>query len=224
MAKEIATSVKALKEGRTYTYHLSDGGDLASMRGIFKYGQEITLSPVTDFGEVRVGDIVFLQWKGGSYILHLVQEIAGEQFLIVNSVGKVNGWVHGSAILGKVTRLVDPQPRPAVPEMLVRLEAACQAIIARSGASAGEASRLLTVVEDLRWYARRLGQERWERLPRPNKWSFASNLWYFTKRACAAAEAEPTPPVVDLTDQGKWVVGFAAEVIALLEDRDWEYL
>jgi hypothetical protein len=77
MAEEIAEIVKKLKAGQTHTYKLSDGGDLASMRGIFKYGQEPTLVPVMDFHEVKVNDIVFLQWRRGSSILHPVQEIKG---------------------------------------------------------------------------------------------------------------------------------------------------
>ena len=111
-------TTELLKQGKTCTFTIPEGGDLASMRGILKHGQEITISPVEDFHEVQVGDIVYVQWRGAGYILHPVQEINGEHFMIVNSLGQVNGWVHGSAILGKVTHIVDPPVRPEVPEML----------------------------------------------------------------------------------------------------------
>jgi hypothetical protein len=42
-----------------------------------------------------------VQWKG-NYLLHLVKEINGEQVLIGNNIGKVNGWADLSAIRGKV--------------------------------------------------------------------------------------------------------------------------
>jgi hypothetical protein len=54
---------------------------------------------------------------------HLVQEIQGDQFLIANSLGKINGWISGSDILGRVTQIVDPEPRPSIPAMLTLLEA-----------------------------------------------------------------------------------------------------
>jgi hypothetical protein len=185
-----------LKQGKSCAYTIIEGGDLASMRGIFKYGQEITLSPVEDFHDVQVGDIVYVQWRGGGYILHPVQEINGDQFLIVNSLGKVNGWVPGSAILGKVTHLVDPPARPEVPEMLALLQAAYQRLASRYGATKEETLRLEGIVEDLRWYMERIPPDRWEKLPRQNRWSFASNLWYLTKQAGAAAEAEDAMPIL----------------------------
>jgi hypothetical protein len=213
-----------LKQGKTCTYTLSEGGDLASMRGIFKYGQEITISPVEDFHEVQIGDIVYVQWRGGGYILHPVQEIDGDRFLIVNSLGQVNGWVHGSAILGKVTQLVDPPAHPEVPEMLALLHAAYKRLASRCAATGEEALLLEGIVQDLRWYMERITPARWEKLPRQNRWSFKSNLWYLTKQACEAAEAGDARPITYYIDQGKWIVGFAAEIVALFEEYDWEYL
>ncbi len=213
-----------LKQGKPCSFTISDGGDLASMRGIFKYGQEITISPVEDFHEVKVEDIVYVQWRGGGYILHPVQEINGDQFLIANSLGKVNGWVHGSAILGKVTHLGDPPARPEVPEMLALLQAAYQRLAIACAATAEDALRLEGIVQDLRWYMERITPERWERLPRQNRWSFASNLWYLTKKASEAAETEDARPIAYFIDQGKWIVGLVAETVALFDGYDWEYL
>src|SRR5512133_2412083 len=161
-----------LKQGQACTFTIQEGGDLASMRETFKHGQEVTISPVADFHSVAAGDIVYVHWRGGGYILHLVQEINGEQFLIVNSLGKVNGWVHGSAILGKVTRIVDPPARPAVPEMLALLQAAYQSLASQCAATAEEVLRMEGVVQDLGWYMQRLTPANWDRLPRQNKWSF----------------------------------------------------
>ncbi len=224
MATRISAMLKSLKQGKPYTFTISEGGDLASMRGIFKYGQEITLSPVRDFHEVQAGDIVFVQWHGGGYILHPVQEVNGDQFLIANSLGKINGWVHGSAILGKVTRLAGPETRPEVPEMLALLQAAYQNLAKTGAATQEEAHRLEEIVRDLGWYMERIGPDRWARLPRQNRWSFASNLWYITKNACQAAQAGATRSMEYYIDQGKWVVGFAAEIVALFEGYDWEGL
>ncbi len=77
-----------------------------SMRGRVESGQLVTLKTAT-FDDVGVDDIVFIRWKN-NYLLHLVLEIAehsvtGNKMLIGNNVGKVNGWVDGSAVLAKLT-------------------------------------------------------------------------------------------------------------------------
>src|SRR5262245_43844673 len=89
-------ALKELAAGRSVQVRPSGG----SMRGRIESGQLVTLSPV-DPASVQVDDVVLVQWKG-NYLLHLVKEINGEQFLIGNNVGKINGWVSGSAIRGKV--------------------------------------------------------------------------------------------------------------------------
>ncbi|MFY7951034.1 MAG: hypothetical protein ACOVT5_00880 [Armatimonadaceae bacterium] len=71
-----------------------------SMRGRIESGQLVTLAPIAP-ADVRVDDAVFVAWKG-NYLLHLVKEIDGERFLIGNNVGKLNGWVELSAVIGKV--------------------------------------------------------------------------------------------------------------------------
>jgi hypothetical protein len=216
MSKHKDPRLEAMLAGRSYTWTVDEGGDLASMRAAIKHGQTLTLSPITDAREVQAGDIVYLKWHNG-HMMHLVQEIQGDQFLIVNSVGKVNGWVPGSDILGRVTRIVDPPARPGIPDMLDQLEAAYQNLIRETHAEKEAEQRLLSIVNDLRWYAGRLGTEKCYRQPRSNKWSFEQNLWYFTRQA----QAEPPSTVIDplcyYIDRGKECVGLAAEILALFE-------
>src|SRR3954451_5815017 len=72
-----------------------------SMRGRIESGQAITISPV-DPTDVRVDDVVLVAWKG-NHPLHLVKEATDEQLLIGNNLGKINGWVARSAVVGRVT-------------------------------------------------------------------------------------------------------------------------
>lgn len=74
-----------------------------SMRGRIESGQLVTLAPV-DPADVRVDDAVFVAWKG-NFLLHLVREIDGDRLLIGNNLGKLNGWVERSAVIGKVAAL-----------------------------------------------------------------------------------------------------------------------
>ena len=107
--------------------------------------------------------------------------------------------------------------RPDVPAMLDALERAHRVLIEREGPPADERARLTTVASDLRWYANRLGQERWETPPRPGRWSFAENLWHIAEQAIAAADAPEPRPVRYYIDHGKEHVGQAAEIYALFE-------
>jgi hypothetical protein len=221
MTKRKSHLLDALKEGRSYTWTEPDGGDLASMRTAVKHGQTLTMSPVVDPHEIQVGDIVFVKWHEG-HLIHLVQEIQGEQFLIVNSVGKVNGWVAGSEILGRVTHSVEPEPPPSVPAMLDQLEAAYRVLMARAQSTEDENSRLLSTVADLRWYADHLGNERWSKLPQLNKWSFDQHVWHLTKEARRAA-ASKSPRSIDFyINHGKEHVGMVAEGFALFEYAEAE--
>ena len=182
--------IEALINHQSYTIKMADGGNLASMREVLKHGQTLTFSPVNDYCEVQVNDIVIVKWHGGNHIMHLVGEINGDQFLIVNSLGKVNGWVKGDAILGRVTESIEPEPQPEVPEMIRQLDTAYRNLIEREKATEADAQRLYSIVEDMRWYAAVLGVERWERLPNLNKWSFAQHLWHLTQQANDAAVTE----------------------------------
>jgi hypothetical protein len=74
-----------------------------SMRGRVESGQLVTIVPVQP-GDVQPGDVVFLEWKG-NYLLHLVVEVELGRVLIGNSLGKINGWAPGAAVLGKVVAI-----------------------------------------------------------------------------------------------------------------------
>ena len=129
MTKARDAIVETLLAGQPGEIYVPEDGDLASMRGILKHRQVLTLAPVTDFRAVQANDIVLVKWRGGNTILHVVQEVQGEQFLIANSLGKINGWVHGSDILGRVTKILEPEPLPGIPEMLEQLRAAFQKLV-----------------------------------------------------------------------------------------------
>ena len=207
--------LEALNEGKSYTWTVPDGGNLASMREAIKHGQTLTMSPIADPGEIKVGDLVLVKWHGGD-IFHLVGEIRGDQFLIVNSLGKVNGWVSVAEILGRITKIVEPEPHPDVETMLDQLETAYQALINLDQVTDSEAQRMFTIVDDLRWYAERIGEERLDSMPRSNKWSFLQNLWHLTKRVKKATAPVPNR-VLFLIDCGKECVGLASEIYALFE-------
>lgn len=210
--------LEALKEGKSYTWTVPDGGNLASMRKAVKHGQTLTMSPINHPGEIQVGDFVLVKWHQGD-IFHIVGEIQADQFLIVNSLGKVNGWVSAQDILGRITKIVEAEPRPSVPTMLEQLDAAYRNLIQLERPAAEEAQRLLVIVDDLRWYSERIGAERWDTLPRQNKWSFEQNLWRLTRQAKKGAA--PVPDRIRyFIDCGKECVGWASEIFGIFEYSD----
>ena len=217
MSKHKDPLLEALAEGKSYTWTVPDGGDLASMRQAIKHGQTLTMSPIAEPGEIQVGDKVLVKWHG-STIFHIVGEIKDDQFLIVNSLGKVNGWVSVSEILGRVTKIVEPEPRPDVPGMLEELETAFQKMIHLDQTPSEEALRLLSILDDLRWYAERIGSERWYQMPRSNQWSFEQDLWQLTRQAKSSTVSGPER-VRSFIDRGKACVGAAAEIAFLIDRR-----
>ena len=210
--------LEALKEGKSYTWTIPDGGNLASMREAIKHGQTLTMSPIVNTNEIQVGDFVLVKWHQ-SDIFHVVGEIQGDQFLIVNSLGKVNGWVSAKEILGRITKIIEPEPRPSVEIMLEQLERAYQALITLEQADDSEAQQLSAIVNDLRWYADRIGKERLDKMPRSNKWNFEQNLWRLTKQAKKTI-APVSNRVIYFIDCGKQCVGLASEIFALFEYSD----
>lgn len=44
---------------------------------------------------------MLVAWQG-NFLLHLVKEVREGRLLIGNNLGKVNGWVPASAVVGKV--------------------------------------------------------------------------------------------------------------------------
>ena len=159
--------------------------------------------------------MVLVKWHQ-SDIFHIVGEIQADQYLIVNSLGKVNGWVTASEILGRVTRVVEPEPRPDLPVILEQLESAYRSLIQLEQAAEEDARRLLSIVDDLRWYADRLGPDRWDAYPRTNKWTFIQNLWHLTKEA-KKMEAPVADRIRYFIDRGKICVGEAGEIFSLFE-------
>ena len=71
-----------------------------SMRGRIESGQLVTLAPVEP-SDVRPDDVVLVEWRG-NFLLHLVKGIRDGQLLIGNNLGKVNGWLPASAVVGRV--------------------------------------------------------------------------------------------------------------------------
>ncbi len=212
--------LEALKAGKSYTWTVPDGGNLASMRKAIKHGQTLTISPVGDPREIQIGDFVLVKWHQ-SDIFHIVGDIQGDQYLIVNSLGKENGWVSAKDILGRITKIVEPEPRPTVPIMLDRLDAAYDQLLKLEQPVGDDAQRLLSIVEDLFWYADRIGIARWYEMPRSNKWSFEQNLWRLTKQV--EKRVAPVPDRIRyFIDCGKTCVGLASEIFALFEYRDLE--
>ncbi len=220
MSKRKDPLLEALKEGKSYTWTVPDGGNLASMRKAIKHGQTLTMSPIVNPSEIQVGDLVLVKWHQGD-IFHLVGEIQGDQFLIVNSLGKVNGWVSVKDILGRITNIIEPERCPSVPTMLEQLDLAYRNLIQLEQTDDDETQRLLIIVDDLRWYANRIGTERWDKMPRPNKWSYEQNLWRLTKQAKEATAPVPNR-VRYCIDCGKECVGLASEIFSLFEYNDSE--
>jgi hypothetical protein len=103
---------KELAAGRSV--HIRPFG--GSMRGRIESGQSVTLAPV-DPPDVRVEDVVLVEWRG-NFLLHLVKEVRADQILIGNNLGKVNGWVSASAVVGRVVAVgeVESTDRTDVPD------------------------------------------------------------------------------------------------------------
>jgi hypothetical protein len=221
MANSRASIVDILLAGQSGEIYVPEDGDLASMRGILKHRQVLTLAPVTNFRQVQANDIVLVKWRGGNTILHVVQEVQGDQFLIANSLGKINGWVNGSDILGRVVKIVEPEPLPGIPEMLEQLQAAFQKLVERTQVDEQATRRLFSVLDDLQWYAGRIGEQRWTEYPRQNKYSFRWHLWHITVQAQEMTGSPAPASILALIDHGKWHTGCVAELLALFEQEDW---
>ena len=102
--------------------------------------------------------------------------------------------------------------------MLDRLQTAYAKLAEREGIDVDEARRLVAVVDDLRWYADRLGAERCDALPRQNRWSFGSHVWYLLTEAEEAAQADVPRPVRYYMDHGRQHVGEVAEILMLFDE------
>jgi hypothetical protein len=92
----VREAVAALREGKMVDVRPRGG----SMRGRIADGQRVTLGPV-DLAQIVDGDVVLVRWKG-NVLLHLVKEVEGDRILIGNNVGKTNGWVKRTDVLGRL--------------------------------------------------------------------------------------------------------------------------
>jgi hypothetical protein len=106
--------------------------------------------------------------------------------------------------------------------MLDQLEAAYRTLAARLQATDTEHNRLLSTVDDLCWYADRVGSERWSKLPQLNKWSFDQHLWHLTKEAKRAVDSDSPRSLDFYINHGKEHVGMMAEEFALFEFAEAE--
>ena len=212
--------IEALQQGIPYTIQMADGGNFASMRAAVKHGQILTFSPVRDAATLQIGDIVMVNWRGGNPIMHLIGDIHDDQFLIINSLGKENGWVTADAIFGYVTQTVEPGPHSSLPTMLDNLEIAYGECIKRANLSETASTRLLSIVADLRWYAAQINQTHWHQLPRLNLWSFEQHIWHLMKNAQQAAKHGADEAVWGILHDGKEHVGAVAAIHALLDAKE----
>jgi hypothetical protein len=101
-------ALQDLSAGRQVQIRPSGG----SMRGRIESGDLVTLAPPVP-GEVQVDDIVLVRWKG-NYLLHLIREIRGDEFVIGNNLGKINGTVKSTDIRGRVIGVAH-DAKPAEP-------------------------------------------------------------------------------------------------------------
>jgi hypothetical protein len=100
----VKDALKELQAGRNVTIRPHGG----SMRGRIESAQAVTLAPVQP-GEVEVDDVVLVGWQG-NYLLHLVKQIEDGRFLIGNNVGKINGWVDGDTVYGRLVAVHTMEP------------------------------------------------------------------------------------------------------------------
>lgn len=88
-----------LREGETVQFRPRG----SSMAGRVESGQLCTVEPV-DPADVRKGDVVLCRVNGRDY-LHLVKAVKGKQFQIGNNKGRINGWITGRSIWGRLARV-----------------------------------------------------------------------------------------------------------------------
>ena len=101
--KEDAQTAAHLKAGET-CWVLGIGN---SMTPILKSKQPVIVKPVTNEMELKKRDIVLAKVKG-HYYLHLIHGIKGngQEFLIGNNHGHMNGWVSRNNVFGKVVEIL----------------------------------------------------------------------------------------------------------------------
>lgn len=91
--------VAALARGQTVSFRPRGH----SMRGRIASGALVTVAPLGGSPPVA-GEVVLCTLRGG-HLLHLVKAVRGDQVLIGNNVGKINGWIHLRAVHGRCVRV-----------------------------------------------------------------------------------------------------------------------
>lgn len=75
-----------------------------SMTGKINNGQLVTVEPLKELMECKVGDVVLCKVNGREF-LHLIKGKKGQRYLIGNNKGRINGWT--DKVYGKVTKVED---------------------------------------------------------------------------------------------------------------------
>jgi SOS-response transcriptional repressor LexA len=89
--------IEKLKQGETVKFRPRGN----SMTGKVNDGDLVTVEPVTDGTELKVGDIVLCKVSGNEY-LHLVKAVGQDgRFQIGNNKGGINGWTPRSNVFGR---------------------------------------------------------------------------------------------------------------------------
>lgn len=94
--------ITKLKNGETVSFRPRGH----SMSGKIESGQLCTVAPVTNYADLRKGDIVLCK-VGGSEYLHLIKAIQGARFQIGNNRGRINGWIGANSIFGELIKVED---------------------------------------------------------------------------------------------------------------------
>lgn len=89
--------IEKLKTGETVQFRPRGN----SMTGRINDGDLVTVEPVTETTELKVGDAVLCKVSGNEY-LHLIHAIgADKRFQIGNNKGGINGWTGRDNIFGR---------------------------------------------------------------------------------------------------------------------------
>jgi len=94
--------IEQLKDGETVSFRPHG----KSMTGKIESGQLCEVAPVFAETILNVGDIVLCKVNGKEY-LHIIKDIKGLNYKIGNNKGRINGWIDGAYIYGKLISVKD---------------------------------------------------------------------------------------------------------------------
>jgi SOS-response transcriptional repressor LexA len=88
--------IEKLKLGETVKFRPRGN----SMTGKINDGDLVTVEPITEATELKVGDAVLCKVSGNEY-LHLIKAVGADgRFQIGNNKGGINGWTSRSSVFG----------------------------------------------------------------------------------------------------------------------------